>query len=339
MKSKKQKLDFIKKFKNYLSNIFLIWFFILIYNTIEYYQNFLSPITQTTLFYLALAYTVLGFLFYLFTPLERISKSKGTIILGFFYKNLKSTFRLKKPSISKKEKTALLFVLVKAFFLPIMLNFVFGNYHHLNNLLNDLFELKPNLDIQTFNTMLFPLLLTGIFFIDTAIFALGYLFESSFLKNKIKSVEPTFLGWFVALACYPPFNGFITNYLDWFANDYAFFYNSQITFFIRIFIISLLIVYVSATIALGTKASNLTNRGIVTRFPYSIIRHPAYISKNLAWWITILPVISMPAILSMGTWSFIYHLRTITEERHLLQDPDYKDYCKKIKYRYIPGVY
>lgn len=338
---KSNKIDFskIKKFSHYLSNIMLIWFFILLYNTFDYYQGFLSQTTQTTLFYLALAYTLIGFFIYLFIPREKISKSKGTIILGFFYKNIKNTFRLRKPSISKTEKTALLFVLVKAFFLPIMLNFVFGNYQHLGNLFNDLLQLKPTLDIKTFNTMLFPLLLTAIFFIDTAVFAFGYAFESGFLKNKIRSVEPTFFGWFVALACYPPFNGFVTDYVDWFANDYAFFYSNEITFFIRIFIIILLTIYVSATIALGTKASNLTNRGIVTRFPYSIIRHPAYISKNLAWWITIIPVFSIGAVLSMASWSFIYHLRTITEERHLLQDPDYKDYCKKVRYRYIPGVY
>jgi len=98
-------------------------------------------------------------------------------------------------------------------------------------------------------------------------------------------------------------------------------------------------IYVSATLALGPKSSNLTNRGIVTRGPYSIIRHPAYISKNLVWWITLLPILSWTAILSMGIWSTVYHLRSVTEERHLGKDPDYQEYCKKVKYRYIPGIY
>ena len=45
-------------------------------------------------------------------------------------------------------------------------------------------------------------------FVDTVIFSLGYLIESKYLKNEIKSVEPTLLGWIVCLWCYPPFNAF-----------------------------------------------------------------------------------------------------------------------------------
>jgi len=165
------------------------------------------------------------------------------------------------------------------------------------------------------------------------------MFEAGILKNTIRSVEPTFLGWAVTLACYPPFNTFLVGYIDWFANDHVIFSTPIITTIIRIIIIFLLLIYVRASLSLGTRCSNLTNRGIVTRFPYSIIRHPAYISKNLAWWLTIIPVASIPAILSMSAWSFIYHLRTITEEKHLSADADYIEYKKKVKWKYIPGVY
>jgi len=104
-------------------------------------------------------------------------------------------------------------------------------------------------------------------------------------------------------------------------------------------IILLLLVYLWATLSLGTRCSNLTNRGIVKGGAYRFIRHPAYIAKNTAWWLTILPVMSIPAFLSMLTWSFIYYLRAITEERHLIKDPDYQKYCRKVKYRFIPWVW
>jgi protein-S-isoprenylcysteine O-methyltransferase Ste14 len=152
-------------------------------------------------------------------------------------------------------------------------------------------------------------------------------------------VEPTILGWAVALICYPPFNGLLTKYMPWYANDYVIFFNNALTFIIRIIILLLLGIYLSATFALGTRCSNLTNRGIVSRGPYKFIRHPAYIGKNLAWWITIIPVMSVPAFLSMSMWSIVYHLRSITEERHLMKDPDYQLYAKIVKYRYIPGIY
>lgn len=175
--------------------------------------------------------------------------------------------------------------------------------------------------------------------IDTLWFAFGYAFESKILKNEIRSVEPTILGWFVALICYPPFNSFLTRYTNWYANESVIFFSNEITFFARIVIILLLAIYVGATLALGAKSSNLTNRGIVSKGPYAVIRHPAYLSKNLIWWLTIIPIASWPAVFGMAAWSFIYHLRTITEERHLSQDPDYIEYKKQVRYRYIPFVY
>ncbi len=54
-----------------------------------------------------------------------------------------------------------------------------------------------------------------------------------------------------------------------------------------------LAVFSWASIALGFKASNLTNRGIVTHGPYAFVRHPAYAAKNLAWWLGALPTVGM----------------------------------------------
>ena len=107
----------------------------------------------------------------------------------------------------------------------------------------------------------------------------------------------------------------------------------------RIIVLVFLGIYLAATFALGPKASNLTNRGIVSRFPYSIVRHPAYISKNIVWWLTMLPIINWKFAVGMVFWSLIYFFRALTEERHLLQDPDYQEYCKKVKWKFIPGIY
>jgi protein-S-isoprenylcysteine O-methyltransferase Ste14 len=41
----------------------------------------------------------------------------------------------------------------------------------------------------------------------------------------------------------------------------------------------------------------------------------------------------------MSFWSLLYFLRAITEERHLGNDPDYREYCKKVRYRFVPGVW
>jgi protein-S-isoprenylcysteine O-methyltransferase Ste14 len=325
----------MKNFYSYLCNLILIWLSILVYNFGPFYNKFLGFEAKTALLTIALVYTIFGLVFYSFK--KEVSLSKGALAFIFvkkFFIGLKDKTFI---SAEKEEKNAILFILVKFFFLPIMLNFCFNNFYSLTNTIKRVS--LQSFTIEGFNLTLFPIIFNFLFFIDTLIFTFGYTFEASIFKNKLRSVEPTIFGWVVALACYPPFNGITGKLLNWYSNDYYSFSNPVYTFILRIILVILISVYVWASVALGTKASNLTNRGIVSKGPYAIVRHPAYISKNLAWWASVIPLGSILAVLSMAGWSLIYHLRAITEERHLRKDPDYVEYCKKVKYRYIPGIY
>ncbi len=315
--------------KLYLSNIFLYIFAILLFRTLPFYTNYLSSAAQQTILYLFFGYISLSPFYYLKYAKEDTT-NKSFIFLCAIQKtftqitNTEISPHRKIYSWTSEEKVSALFLLVKIFYLPLMINFAHNNISDLKNIVS-------NIEWYSF-------LLILIFTVDTLIFAFGYVFEAPFLQNVVKSVEPTFFGWFVTLICYPPFNSIVGKYIPWGANDYSAFQNTNLTFILHITVITLLTIYVLASVALGTKASNLTNRGIVTKFPYSVVRHPAYISKNLAWWLTLLPVINLPFALGMAIWSFIYFCRAITEERHLEKDPAYKEYCSKVKYRFIPGI-
>ncbi len=345
-----------QRLEYYFSNVVLIWIALIFYRTNKYYVSFLRHDTQQLLFWLAAAYTVIGFILYVFMPAKHVRESKGATLLKILRRLARDTkdyignFTLRTsqppPRIDPGEKTVLLFMLVKIFFLPLMINFLFGNFHDVQNN----FRMWQNhgyaLTMPAFNGIIYPLALALLLLIDTAYFAFGYSIESSWLGNKVRSVEPTFFGWMVALVCYPPFTDVIGNYANWYANDYSQFSTEGLTFIMRLAVLALFGIYVSATVALGAKCSNLTNRGIVSRGPYAIVRHPAYIAKNLAWWVTVIPVlhITNPAhaagiVMSMVAWTLIYFLRAITEERHLIADPEYQEYAKKVKYRFIPHVF
>ena len=352
----------VKNIASYLANLLIIWGALLIYYTQSYYVGFLRAETYTILYYIALFYTIGGgayYYFYIFDQANSRSKkhtpSKGLLIIQAIIKiitqviiKIISTARAgsEKSTMTQEEKTALLFGMVKFFFLPLMLNFLIVNYTILQANLHKFQNIENLLSITAFNNELFPIILTVIFTIDVAYFVFGYIFEADFLDNTVRSVEPTLLGWIVALACYPPFNGIVGFYLVWNANEYFAFESDIATFILRVFIIGFYIIYVSGSIALGTKCSNLTNRGIIDHFPYSIIRHPAYTAKNIAWWLTVLPLcLTLPfqdfivACLAMAGWTYIYYLRAITEERHLLLDPDYQAYVKKVKWKFIPNLW
>ena len=164
-------------------------------------------------------------------------------------------------------------------------------------------------------------------------------------------MDPTFFGWFICLACYPPFNDFTGRFLEWQSSDFPHFENTAMHFVANITLLIALAIYSWASVALGFKASNLTNRGIVSHGPYAFVRHPAYAAKNLAWWIGALPdslsscspaaTRASPAysLLALCGWTTIYALRAITEERHLLLlDNGYAQYMERVKWRFIPGV-
>lgn len=237
--------------------------------------------------------------------------------------------------------------------MPLMLHWLFG---HITSMVNVGYAVWQNWDFLSltdlFNSSLYSFLFQTILFFDVLFFTIGYLIESKKLKNEIISVEPTILGWVVCLICYPPFNESLTKIVGWNSSDYPNLLSVSVTFHIIICVCILLLmgIYAFASLNLNFKASNLTNRGIISSGIYGVVRHPAYIAKNLAWWIGGIPFIViafhtsllavMSVLLSLGFWSFIYFLRAITEERHLLLGNNgYAEYMKKVRYRFIPGVY
>jgi protein-S-isoprenylcysteine O-methyltransferase Ste14 len=248
--------------------------------------------------------------------------------------------KLKQPvPITKEEKVSLLFYLVKLFWAPLMIIFAINNATDFYNLLKRYSIWDFN--AQSFLNLYFPLYISAIFILDTVIFSCGYLFESPALKNLTKSVEPTVLGWISALVCYGPFFDTFTRIAGPLPQDFADFKNVSLNVVFGLITIIFFSIYVWASTALGFKASNLTNRGIVSKGPYKYVRHPAYISKNLGWWVASIPLIGIygwKVIVGLAVWTFVYYVRALTEERHLLQDPDYVEYCKKVKYMFIPGI-
>lgn len=259
---------------------------------------------------------------------------------------------LLKSRISTKTQQAGLALLLKFFFAPLMINWCLT---HIGDMLHNIELVRSDLIAGVGGRMLFDHALFWaafqlILFVDTLLFTLGYIIEIPRLRNRIVTVESTFLGWFVCLACYPPFNSYTGSFFQWQSTDFPRFENDGIHLFMNCGILLLMGIYSWASVALGFKASNLTNRGIVCSGPYAWVRHPAYTTKNLAWWIGALPTFyqafgggmraGLYALLCTAGWSFIYVMRAITEEKHLLRaNNGYAEYKRIVRWRFIPGVY
>lgn len=183
-------------------------------------------------------------------------------------------------------------------------------------------------------------LITLMFMIDVTMAALGYALTLRVLDSHIRSANPYASGWVAALICYPPFilmgPGGPLDYhqgnAEWtyWLQDYPLLLTLN-----GFWLVFLTGIYAWATVAFGIRFSNLTHRGILTHGPYAFSKHPAYVSKNLFWWFALMPflattgnmvdMIRNTALLAIV--SGIYYWRARTEERHLSEDPAYRDYA------------
>ncbi|MBO7673157.1 hypothetical protein J6S88_07115 [bacterium] len=269
-----------------------------------------------------------------------------------------------------RQKQALMLMFIKVFYGTMMTSFLYSDIRHaiadskisapiLYNIFSDFTFVNFKNIIISNADFIYNSILNLLFLVDVAYFSIGYVTEAAFLNNKIRTVDTNIFGVLVCVACYTPFSYATISFLGWNQNDNMMLFNDYSSAFgwaLRFIALFFLTIYVSASVSLGTRASNLTNRGTVSRFPYNIVRHPAYACKNLFWFFSVLPLLivhfsyikanfvpyvtkSALIICSLLFWLFLYYLRAVTEERHLMQDPEYQEYAKKVKWRFIPYVF
>ncbi|MBN1379204.1 MAG: hypothetical protein JXA04_08200 [Gammaproteobacteria bacterium] len=274
----------------------------------------------------------------------------------WFFASLIPGFKNLRPQFDEIDKKAARALLVKLFFAPLMTVFFAGQFPHLVNNVGYLGSGLPaaiangTYTHAKFNGDLFHISFAIIFSIDVALAWCGYVVSSRWVDNQTLSAEPTVLGWLVCICCYPPFQTFLGLYYTA-PSEQAFlqFPNQTIISIFTIMMVMSFIVYMSATLWFGVRFSNLTNRGIIRKGPYAFIRHPAYAAKNFSWWCVMFPYViysgfyngwqnAILLFIGLVFMTWFYYLRAITEERHLSVDPYYQEYCKQVKYRFIPGV-
>ena len=93
-----------------------------------------------------------------------------------------------------------------------------------------------------------------ILFVDVLLFTVGYLVESPRLRNEIRSVDATLIGWGAALLCYPPFNALTGSILGSNVSDFPKFDDPTVHVVLNALLLVLMAIYASASVALGSRA-------------------------------------------------------------------------------------
>ena len=221
--------------------------------------------------------------------------------------------------------------LVKAFFIPVMYIMYLRSYQY--------FLGVDFADTVSRPSSVYRFFYEFSFLVDLLFACVGYVLTLRLLDTHIRTTEPTVKGWLVALVCYEPFWTVIYgSYLAYDSDNFAWGrWLTESPVFYALWgatIIGFLAIYAASTMAFGLRFSNLTHRGILTNGPYRYCKHPAYVCKNISWWLIAVPFIAegsamdavRDCVLLMGV-NLIYYLRARTEERHLSWDPVYRHYA------------
>ena len=221
---------------------------------------------------------------------------------------------------------------VKGFFIAFMISIVPGNWADVIR--------WPIAAVISDPVEMTRFLIAAMFLIDVAFATVGYVLTCRPLDAHIRSANPYAAGWTAALICYPPFilmgNGGPLDYhpgtQEW---SYWLAGHPPLLGLVGALLVALAAVYAWATVAFGLRFSNLTHRGILTHGPYRWTKHPAYLSKNIFWWLSTMPFLATTGSLTdtvrnsaiLALVSGVYYWRALTEERHLAADPAYRDYA------------
>ena len=226
---------------------------------------------------------------------------------------------------------------VKAFFLPIMLYYLFVNATRLD-VIRDGFTGSP-VEIAL------ALILVCVI-VDLSIAIVGYAATLRLFDAQIRSPNRYLGAWVVTLVCYAPLNEVLLRTVfryrterGWsdIVGDYPTLYWPWIGA-----IIGLYLLHVWSKAVYGLRWSNLTHRGILTNGPYRFTKHPDYLTKSIFFWLTAAPfltatdpVTAITASVALVVTNLIYLGRARMEEKHLSEDPTYVAYATAMNERSI----
>jgi len=80
------------------------------------------------------------------------------------------------------------------------------------------------------------------------------------------------------------------------------------------------------------------NRGIVSEGPFRLVRHPVYLGWLLLTAGFAVANPSMRNFLCLAATPIFIGWRIMLEERLLSKDSLYREYCRRVRHRLIPGI-
>ena len=222
--------------------------------------------------------------------------------------------------------------IIKAYFIPIMIASLGDRVFYLLDAdTSTIFN-----SVQAFYAYAWRFIST----MDLMAACLGYFITFRMFNTHIRSTDATWSGWLACILCYTPFWSALTwafflNYDDQYYWSNWLDANTYLGAFWAGLVLLCFVMNAVSHLAFGPRFSNLTYRGLITSWPYTWTKHPAYLFKNIGWWLIAVPWATngkgseplVMCLLLLGV-NALYFWRCRTEERHLSNYPEYVAYGK-----------
>lgn len=225
--------------------------------------------------------------------------------------------------------------LVKVFYIPLMFGFARDDWG---------FFYANTMPIDSFRE-LYDFLYRFLFFVDVIFGTIGYVVSLRLLNAHIRWPEQRLSGWLVCLICYAPFWQVIGRDFLRYDNPVTWgtlFPENSLAYVLWGSLILLLVAaYAFSTVAFAFRFSNLTYRGTVCHGTYAYVLHPAYLTKNLSYWLIQVPFLAasprdaVSNTLALIAVNLVYYVRAKHEESCCGQHREYRIYARYVR-RFSP---
>ena len=263
-------------------------------------------------------------------PYLRVVSLLKCLLRGRFRQAL---HRLKRPGYKRLYMGALL----RIHYIPIMVEQVYYGMVSLTK-----FARNPQF---TWSLSAFVVISVSLaWLIDSNNGAMGYFWESRFSKTRFRAVDLNPLHWIVVLMCYMPFIRYASEFVPFpspHTNTPQLFSSPAFNIGIEVTLMVLVVLYMLSGAALAFSTSNLSYKKIQTKGPYAVVRHPATAFKLTYFALAFFRYRSACNLLGLSLflfWMGVYVSRALIEEDFLKRFSEYREYMKKTRYRFIPGL-
>lgn len=172
-------------------------------------------------------------------------------------------------------------------------------------------------------------------------FGYGYSILSPLWDHHIRNLDFTITGWVTNAVCYPLLGFVLVSLTPALSGNEPTFTGGPWPVFVFSVELLLNILYTASIWNLGRKFGVMTDKGLVDRGFYSVVRHPGYTLEVGMFLCLCLHGLSSPINWLAAVLTFVvpYYLRSERDDHFMtVSNPDYPAYKLSVPYKYIPGL-